>query len=320
MSDSTSTASAAPPAARRNNPMRGIAFLCAGAFAFSVHDIGVKWVSGDYPLSQVLFIRSATAAPLILLMVVADVGIRGFAVGQVGLLLVRSLILLIGYFVYYLGLSAMQFADAVALYMSVPLIIVALSGPFLGERVGLLRWLAVVAGFCGVVVMLQPGRGVLEPAAALVLLCAFLYSCGMVIGRRLGATVPATVMSFYSNGLFLVASIGIGLVFNALQLPQTGHPSIDFLTRPWIWPSLQDLLVMMSCGVTAALGIAGLTFAYREAEANLVASFEYTALVWAVMWGFLVWGDIPKTTTLAGAALIVGAGLVALLAGQRRAA
>jgi drug/metabolite transporter (DMT)-like permease len=83
-------------------------------------------------------------------------------------------------------------------------------------------------------------------------------------------------------------------------------------------PTPNDLLLMISCGVTAAAGVTGLTFAYREAEANLVASFEYTALVWAAILGFLIWNEVPKLTTVTGAALIVGAGLLALAAGRMR--
>ena len=321
MSDSARIApssAAANAPARRNHPLRGIACLSVSVFAFSVHDVCMKWVSGGYPLSEVLFIRSATAAPLLLMLVHLEAGLGALATRQLGLVLLRAATLLAGYYVYYMGLSALPLADAVALYSSVPLIIVALSGPFLGEKVGVLRWLAVAVGFAGVIIMLRPGQGVFEPAGLFILGCALLYSFAMIMGRRLGATVPATVMTFFSNGLFLLSAAGIGLVFNALHLRPVGHPSIDFVLREWSWPPRHELLLMISCGATAAIGIAGLTAAYREAEANLVASFEYTALVWAVLWGYLVWHDVPKPTMLAGAALIVGAGLVALSAGRRR--
>ena len=139
----------------------------------------------------------------------------------------------------------------------------------------------------------------------------------MILGRRLGG-IPASVMAFTSNGVFLLAGLAFGAVFSWLDLPASGHTAIDFTTRAWTVPGGIDLLLMMSCGVTAAIGIAGLTFAYREAEANLVASFEYTGLIWAIIWGLVIWGDVPRATTLAGAVLIVGAGLVALAAGGRR--
>jgi drug/metabolite transporter (DMT)-like permease len=303
--------------ARPQRPLRGILYLCLGVFFFSLHDVAVKWVSGVYPLAEVLTIRSATAVPFFLLLVHLDAGLRALASRRLGLILLRAVLLLIGYLSYYLGFAALPFTDAVALYMSVPLIIVALSGPFLGERIGWLSWLAVIAGFAGVVVMLRPGSGVFEPAALLILLCAFLYSIGMVITRGISATAPASVMAFYNTLFFLLAAIGIGIVQARWGLGDWQHPSLAFLTRPWVVPSAYDLAIMVGCGMVAFGGIAGLTYAYREADANLVASFEYTALVWAPIWGFLLWSEVPGAATIAGATLIVGSGLVALMAGRR---
>lgn len=302
---------------RPQRPLQGVIYLCLGVFFFSLHDVGVKWVSGAYPLAEVLTIRSGTAVPLFLMLVHLDPGLHALAPPRLGLILLRAVILLVGYLSYYLAFAAMPFTDAVALYMSVPLIIVALSGPFLGERIGWLSWLAVVVGFAGVVVMLKPGSGLFEPAGLLILLCALLYSIGMIITRGISATTPASVMAFFNTLFFLGAALGIGIVQMVWGFGEATHPSVAFLTRPWIVPSAYDLAIMIGCGLMAFGGIAGLTYAYREADANLVASFEYTALVWAPIWGFLLWHEIPGAATIAGAALIVGAGLVALFAGRR---
>lgn len=303
---------------RPQRPLYGILALCLGVFFFSLHDVGVKWLSGEYPLAQVLTIRSGTALPFFLLLVYFDPGLHALAPPRVGLIIVRAVILLIGYLSYYLAFAAMPFTDAVALYMSVPLIIVALSGPFLGERIGWLTWLAVLVGFAGVIVMLRPGSGVFEPAALLILVCALLYSIAMIITRGISATTPASVMAFFNTLFFFGAAIGIGIVQTFWGLGESTHPSVAFLTRPWIVPTAYDLTIMVGCGLMAFGGIAGLTYAYREADANLVASFEYTALIWAPIWGFLLWQEIPGAATIAGAALIVGAGLVALFAGRQR--
>ncbi len=303
--------------ARPQQPLRGVLYLCLGVFFFSLHDVGVKWVSGAYPLAEVLTIRSATALPFFLLLVHFDPGLGALVPPRIGLIILRAVILLMGYLSYYLGFAALPFTDAVALYMSVPLIIVALSGPFLGERIGWLSWVAVIAGFAGVVVMLRPGSGVFEPAGLLILFCALLYSIAMVMARGISATTPASVMAFYNTLFFLGSAIGIGIVQTVWGFGAATHPSMAFLTRPWIIPDATDLAVMIGCGVVGFGGIAGLTYAYREADANLVASFEYTALIWAPIWGFLLWQEVPGAATIAGAALIVGAGLVALFAGRR---
>lgn len=307
----------APPR-RRNDPLLGIFYLCGGVALFSVHDIYVKLLSGLYPVSEVMFVRSITALPIMALFVSMDVGIREIATPRLGIIMARSAILLLGYLSYYVGFAAIPFTTAVAIYMSVPIILAALSGPLLGEHVGLVRWLAVLAGFGGVVIMLQPTDGIFEPAGLLILTCALLYSLGMVMARRLGATIPASVMAFYSIILFLFAAVALGLLTTFVDLGDWQHPSLNFLFRPWVMPTPFDLVLMMAAGVMAAGGIAGLTFAYREAEANLVASFEYTALVWAALWGYLIFSEIPGFSAILGAAVIVAAGLVASLGGQTR--
>jgi drug/metabolite transporter (DMT)-like permease len=313
------TADAALPARiGRGHPLRGILYLCGGAFAFSLHDIAVKLLSSEYPLSEVMFFRSLAATPLMLALVHFDAGLGALLGQKSGLLFLRALLLLTGYLCFYLAFAALPFTDAVALYSTVPLIIAGLAGPFLGEKVGLLRWLAIFGGFIGVLIMLQPGSGVFEPAGLLILLCALLYSIGMIMARAMGATVPGSVMAAYTTLIFLFAALVLWLVFSLLDLGPMSHPSLDFLVRPWSLPSLGDFLIMSSCGITAAAGVTGLTFAYRETEANLVASFEYTALIWAAFWGYMVWSEIPKVSSLAGAALIVGAGFLAAAAGRLR--
>jgi drug/metabolite transporter (DMT)-like permease len=302
----------AATSARRQRPLRGIAFLCLGALSFSLHDVGIKAVAGTYPLSEAMFIRSFTALPIIALLVHWDSGLRALLDKRIGLILIRAFLLLAGYLSYYLAFAALPFADAVALYSTVPLFVVVLAGPFLGETVGLVRWIAVLVGLAGVVVMMQPGSGLFEPAGLLILLCAFLYSVSMVMARSMGATISAAVMTFYSTLMFLVAAAALGLVLVDPARAVDAHPSVAFLFRPWAVPSWPDLLLMLSCGVTAAGGIMGLTAAYREADANLVTSFEYTALIWAAVWGFVFFGEVPTGTTFVGAALVVMAGLAAL--------
>ncbi len=312
------TAEASGTPGRQQHALRGILYLCGGVFAFSLHDIAVKWVSGTYPLAEVMFIRSLTALPLMLLLVHYDAGVGALFRGRVGFVFARALILLVAYLLYYMAFAALPFTDAVALYSSVPLIIAALAGPLLGERVGLWRWLAVIIGFAGVIIMLRPGSGVFDPAGVLILICALLYSLGMIMARHMGENVPGSVMAFSTTFIFLIAAAVLWLIFSLVPAGHWTHPSITFLARAWTMPTLRDLFIMMSCGITAAAGVTGLTFAYRETEANLVASFEYTGLVWAALWGFIIWHEIPKFSTLAGAVLIVGAGLVAMAAGHPR--
>lgn len=296
----------------QNHPVRGIIFLCLGVFVFSLQDAVIKQVSGSYPLTQVLSIRSLVSVPILLALVQFEVGWRALRSADFWLLVARASLMFVAYMAYYMAFPALPLADAVALYFTVPLFVTALAGPLLGERASWQVWVAVGVGFLGVLVMLQPGSGLFEPAALLSLVSAAMYGCSMLMARRLGVAQSASVMAFYQNGVFLFGALGVALVFLGLGITRAEHPSLSFLVRPWILPTVGDFLLIASCGVVAAAGTMLLTSAYRVARAGVVTPFEYSGVLWAPLWGFLFFSEVPRMTTVAGAALIVGAGLVAL--------
>lgn len=291
---------------------QGIRFLCAGIFVFSLQDAVIKQVSGNYPLTQVVAIRCVVAMPILLLLVQLEAGWRAIFSPRFQALAARAAIMFVSYTAYYMAFPAMNLAYAVALYFTVPLFVTALAGPFLGEPIGWKSWWALVVGFAGVLVILQPGSGLFQWAALLSLLAALMYACSMVLARRLGTAQPASVMAFYQNGVFLVGALVIGASTHWLGIDHAGHPSIAFLVRPWVWPELGDGLLIASCGVIASAGMVLLTNAYRIGPARQVTPFEYTGILWAPLWGFLFFGEIPRLTTALGAILIAGAGLAAL--------
>lgn len=296
----------------QNNTARGILYLCLGVFVFSLQDAIIKQVSGAYPLTQVVAIRSLVATPILLALVQHEVGWRALYASPLGPLIWRSLTMLVAYTAYYMAFPALPLADAVALYFTVPLFVTALAGPFLGERAGWKVWAAVALGFLGVLVMLQPGSGLFEPAALLSLLAAATYGMAMLIARKHGGVLVASVMAFYVNGVFLCASAGGAWVLHGLGVEKAEHPSLSFLVRPWVMPTPTDGLLIAVCGVVAATGMMFLTNAYRLSRASAVAPFEYTGILWAPLWGFLFFSEIPRATTVAGAAVIVVAGILAL--------
>ena len=169
-----------------------------------------------------------------------------------------------------------------------------------------------VAGVFGVMVMLQPGTGLFEPAALLSLLSACMYGVSMLMARKLGSTQPASVLSFYQNVGFFVGALMTALALSVLGIEHASHPSLSFLVRNWMWIPFDDLLLIGASGVVAATGMMFLTSAYRLAQANKVAPFEYTGILWAPLWGYVFFQETPRLTTVAGAAVIVMAGLLAL--------
>jgi drug/metabolite transporter (DMT)-like permease len=253
-------------------------------------------------------------APILLLLHL-DGGLAGLRTRHLGMLLFRGGLLFLSYTAYYLAIAAMPLAEAVSLFYSAPLFIVALAVPLLGERVAPRQWLAVLFGFLGVLVICRPGLGVLDPAALLAILSAAVYAGGAVAARELGRTERASVMTFYHNAVNLAAALLIGLVAGGGGYATSDHASAQFLLRARVVPDARDALVLASTGFIAALASWCLSNAYRVAPANVVAPFEYSAITWAVLWRFLFWGEVPGAAVALGVAMIVGAGLYVLRAG-----
>ncbi len=302
--------------ASRNN-LLGVAALCAGALVFSLQDTVIKAISGEHAVTLAIVIRAIVSFPIIVAMVAVSGGIRQLDTPHWKIMVLRGAILLCAYTTYFMAFPALPLAEAIALYFMVPLLITVMSGPLLGEHVSLKAWAAVGLGLVGVFVILKPGMGLFEPAALLSLVSAATYAYAMILARKHGQNVPATVMTFYQNAVYLVGALSIAVIVMLLGIEPTGHPSIDFLVRDWKVPNLLDLSLMGLCGIIAAFGATLLAQAYRLGEANIVTPFEYTGMIWGVVFGFLFFNEVPQWTTVVGMGLIALAGVLALRAGAK---
>jgi drug/metabolite transporter (DMT)-like permease len=298
--------------------LRAIVFLCLGIFLFSLQDAIIKSISGSYPVAEIIVIRSLAALPVILCLIIADGGLSRLVAHNKGWLVLRGLFMLFSYTFYYLAFPAMKLADVLALYATLPLFITLLAGLVLGESVGLRRWAAVGVGFIGALIMLRPDLGAMAPASLLPIAAALSYATAQLMARRLGPTNTAPVMAFYQNLIYFGAASVFALTIGAS--PGKTDPSLAFLLRPWHQPPMFELALMAVCGPIAAFGMTLLAQAYRTAPANIVASFEYSSLLWATLWGFTLFGEIPGTASLVGAALIVGSGLSLIAFSQTKPA
>jgi drug/metabolite transporter (DMT)-like permease len=254
--------------------------------------------------------RCIVSLPILLALVHFDVGLHRVLDARWKPLLLRGLILLVSYTSYYLALPALPLAEAVALFFVAPIIVTILSIPLLGEKVSLASWGAILLGFAGVMVILQPGTALFKPAALYSLTSAGSYALAMVLARRIGVTESATVMALYQNVVYLAGALAAASGFWLLGLQGSEDPSLNFLTRPWVWPETRAFLLMAACGVIAAIAMSLLTQAYRIGNANLVTAFEYTGMIWAPLWGLLFFGERPQTTTVIGLGMIFAAGLM----------
>ncbi len=311
----------APTTALPRDSARGIALLVAGIAVFSIQDLILKLLSGAYPLHQAMVLRSLTALPLLLLLVHRDGGLGTLITPGTRAMILRGVVMFLAYTSYYLALAALPMATTVALYFSAPLFITILSVVILGETVGPRRWVALFAGFAGVLIMVRPGGDLFDWAALLPVIAGLTYAISMISARRLGSSETAPALAFWGNAVFLVAAIAMSAVLGSGAWESDAHPSLAFLLRGWAMPTAFDLMLMMACGVIAAIGLTLLTQAYRVAESSVVTPFEYTGLLWSVIYGWIFWRDWPVLTDWIGIAIITGAGLYILWreARQKRA-
>jgi len=277
-----------PPDSLTRRNLIGIASLCAGVFIFSIQDAILKGLSGTHAVTLAIVLRSLVGLPILLVMVHYEAGLKALKTRNWRLLIARGLILLVSYTTYYLAFPALPLAEAIALFFTSPIFVTLLAALFLRERVTLKAWAAVIAGFIGVLIILRPGIGLFEPAALFSLFSAAAYALSMILARRYSAEEPTPVMAFYVNAVYMVAASLIALGLHAAGITSFGHPSLDFLVRPWAMPDLRDLLLMGLCGVIAAVAMSLLTHAYRLTKANLVTVFEYTGMLWVPLWGYLL--------------------------------
>ncbi|WP_341367845.1 DMT family transporter [Yoonia sp. BS5-3] len=286
--------------------------LCAAVSVmfFSVNDVAVKFLSGGYALHQVVLLRSVLG--LLVIMIVVAPLTEGWAIARtkrLGMHMLRGLCVVFANMTFYLGLAAMPLADAVAIFFISPLVITVFSVIFLKETVGPLRWSAIAVGFVGVVIMVRPGTAAFQIASLWPLLAAFCYAGIHIITRRIAGTESATTMVFYIQIMFIIVSIGIGLVVGDGRFDTQSDPSLSFLLRAWSWPLPADYPLFVLLGIGIGIGGYLISQAYRVAEASFVAPFEYLALPMSVVWGMILFDEYPSLWDYVGMGLILGAGL-----------
>ena len=290
----------------------GIACVLGAVVTFTTQDMAIKWLSGDYPLHEIIFARSVVGLTLILTVLVPlEGGYRILRTKRLALHLLRGLAVVIANMTFFTGLATLPLGEATAVFFVAPLFIIALSVPFLGEHVGGHRWFAILLGLGGVAVMLRPGSGGFHPAFLLPLAAALAYALVQFMTRKLGMAEKASTMAFYIQLTFVVVSSAIGLTLGDGMLAGRGNPSLEFLLRAWVWPSTGDAMIMLAIGCMSGLAGYLISQAYRISEAALVAPFEYAALPLAIFWSVFLWGDWPDPISWLGIALIAGAGLYA---------
>ncbi len=292
-------------------PLAGILFLLLATTIFPIQDVIIKSFSDTYAVHQIVFLRSVFAVPVVIAIAYFEDGLRPLKIGSWRLQLLRGGMAFASYTVYYMALAAIGLAETAAITFSTPIFVTVLAIFFLGERIGRQRWIAVFVGLAGVMVIVRPGAGVFEPAAVLALTAALAYATSIIATRKLGNQTNGSTMTLVTLGVYILGGGLFGLVFSFVSV-EAPHPSLAFLFRAWSWPEPLHWLLFLALGLISGIGFYALSQAYRLADASVVTPFEYTYLPWAVLWGFVFFGNLPDLETWMGLVLIVGAGLFIL--------
>lgn len=283
----------------RNATLAGIGMMLLGILMFSLNDVMGKWLVATYTVGQVLLLRSAAGLAVLLPFVVRQGMMRTLRPERPGLQALRVVLGSSEVALFYLAVSYLPLADTMTIWLAAPVWSALLAALLLRERVDAGRWLAIAAGFAGVAIALDPTGASLSMPALLALLGSILFAGMMIAGRQLRATPDVTLVAWQTLGALLM-----GLVL---------------LPLGWVTPSWADAGLLGLLGIVAMVAHLCVTRSLKLAEASVVVPYQYTLIVWALVFGWLVFGDWPTPAMLVGAALIVAAGL-ALLVLERRTA
>ncbi|MDP2412015.1 MAG: DMT family transporter [Pseudolabrys sp.] len=285
--------SGAAPAAGPDHVFAGIALMLIGIFFFALNDALGKWLVATYSVGQLLLIRSV-AGLVFLAPFIHREGWRPFRTAPRPLLQwLRAIFATVEVACFYWALAYMPLADVMTFYLAGPIYVTAVSPWLLGEHVGWRRWLAVVAGFVGVMIALGPTAGSLTPAALVALVGSFAFSLLMICTRLVRGT----------SDIVLVTTQTVGaLIFGAIVAPFT-----------WVALNWSDTGLLALLGVTAIVAHICVNRSLKLAPASVVVPYQYSTIFWAIILGFVFFGDVPGPAMLTGATVIIAAGFYIFL-------
>lgn len=290
MSAGSSTATL--QAADQQRPQAAVLFMLLTMLMFVSMDTIAKFLSDSLPTGQVVWARYVFNALVLLAIVNRKVGFH-LHTRRPWLQLIRAAILLVTTGFFFLGLRYVGLATASAIMFVSPLIVTLLSAPVLGEAVGWRRILSVIAGLVGALIIIRPGSDALGLAALLPLAAALGYATYQLTTRIVSRSDSTMTTLCYTAA--------VGAVLSNLALP-----------FGWVWPTAEQWLWMTAMGALGCFGHFTLIRAFTLANAAVASPFTYSALIWATLFGYVVFGDLPDLWTVVGAGVIVGAGLYIL--------
>jgi len=270
-------------------------------FCFAVLDCGAKWLVQTLPVLQVVWLRFLFDAVFSTALLAPKFGAGILRTHRPKLQLLRSIFLPVMTGLNFWALQYLQLAETGSIQFSVPIIIALIASPMLGERMDSTRWAAIAVGFLGVLVIVRPGMQGFHPALLLSIINAVLYALFNLMTRQLAAHDSPETTQFFS-------SIGATLVITPFALAAWQAP-----------PGALQWAILVLIGISGGLGHYLLALAHRYAPASVLAPFLYQQIVWMVLLGYLVFGDVPDAAVAVGAAIVIASGLYLLWRERKRA-
>lgn len=272
------------------NPLRGIFYIILALVFISVLDATAKYLVRDYPVPMVTWTRYLFHLLTFGVATLLMLGGRAMHTRRPGLHIVRGLLLVAMTLLFITATSLIPLAEATTISFITPLLVTAASALFLGERVGLHRWLSVVVGFIGVLVVIRPGGSIVLSGALFAIGMAFCYAFYQIATRSLNRTENPWTTLLYTAVIGTVVSSA-------------------FVPFYWATPDTKGLTLMVITGILGGFGHFFIIKALQHAEASLLAPVFYVQIIYAIIIGYIVFGDLPDAWSIVGVALITGAGL-----------
>lgn len=298
-------------------------YVLLGMLCISINDLIVKQFSTNYPLHEIIFIRSTIAMLLTLFLVKVEGGVKILKTNKIQLHALRAISIFLCNMIFFSAIATLPLATATALFFAAPIFITLLSIPLLGERVGIRRLLAVIFGFFGVFIMMKPntwsGSDIHPFIYFLPVIAAMLYALMQIMTRKLSKSSKPSALAFYIQVTFMSLSLIFGLIFGDGKLADlSSNTSIQFIFRGWLIPKGNELPYFLILGFLAAGVGYFMSKAYSTAAAASVAPFEYVLLPLSIFWGWAFFGDIPDLYIFIGIIFVVGSGLYVLIREKKR--
>jgi len=283
-----------------NIQARSILLYCTGVFFLTLQDAAAKWLTAFYPVNEIVFLRACFALLVIAGFIAVRRDLAKLKTAKLGQQALRGVLIAATVYLSILGLERLPLASALSLSYTAPLFLALLSGWLLAERVSFGKWIAVVLGFIGAMIILGPMPSELNIAGLYVLASAVTYALAIILTRRLLRT--ESMLSIVTYGILVTA------ILSCATLPVSA-----------VTPSMAHLPVFAALGIGGVLSTTLFVLALRSAEVSTVAPLDFTGLVWGTILGFLIWQDVPSLWTCLGAAVIVGVGIYIYRGADRRA-